>query len=272
MVHAELDPTSELAERAIELCGEAVRAGMNAPERHEAVFSELDGILERADADVVRLILHDGRYRAMRQAVLHLRAAYEYEREYLLAQNIIEAGSPSPASAFRSADWYEQATDFEMTALAPYRPKRMLFVGAGPFPTSPFSYMCADPAVSITCLDRSARAGETAAAVSKVFGFEDLRFIASDVLEFTGFAGFDCVIIGLVVGISTAEKSRIAMHLRQWVPPKTLLAFRTAVGSGAVIYPSADLSAFDDTGCRVLPDPPHKSFTLAIVNSVRLPS
>ena len=91
-------------------------------------------------------------------------------------------------------------------------------------------------------------------------------------LEFTGFAGFDCVIIGLVVGISTAEKSRIAMHLRQWVPPKTLLAFRTAVGSGAVIYPSADLSAFDDTGCRVLPDPPHKSFTLAIVNSVRLPS
>ena len=260
---------SDVATRAVDLCLEAVSTQADAINRREEVFAELDGILERASDEQIRQILSCGRYRAVRQLVYHTRAEYEYEREMLLAQDIVETGSEHPAAAFRSADWYDRATEFEMRALASYRPKRMLFVGAGPFPTSPFSYMRIDPEVSVTCLDRHESAGDIAREVAAIFGFDHFDAISSDILDFTGFADFDCVIIGLVVGTNDAEKARIAEHLKRWVPPDILLALRTAVGSGAVIYPEFDLSSFDGSKPRLLANPPHKSFTLAILERDR---
>jgi len=263
------DRSGVLAGRAVELCIEAVRSDEQASARREVVFAELDEILETADAGLVEEISEDPRYRDIQQDVHRVRAEYEYEREYLLAEEIIQANSETPALAFRSADWYEQATDFEMAALAGYQLKRMLFVGAGPFPTSPFSYMRADPEVSVTCLDRSDHAGGVALQIAGIFGFDGLEMISSDVLEFTDYGDYDCVMIGLVVGTSLADKNRIVDHLKTFVPPTTLLTFRTAVGSGTIIYPSVDFSRFDGADYQVLPDPPHKSFTMALINPAR---
>lgn len=265
----EIVGSSDFAMRAVELCFDAVHGNGEVAQRWEDAFTELDSILERADTEMVHRILNDDRYRAIRKSVHYVRAEYEYERELALAREIVSAGSAAPAAAFRSANWYDQATLFEMRALSRFRPKSLLFVGAGPFPTSPLSYMQADPSISVTCLERQQEARDIAVEVAGIFGFSDFDVVSSGLLEFTEFADFDCVIIGLVVGITETEKAEIAAHLKRWVPPETLLAVRTAVGSGRVIYPEFELSPFDNDEPRVLADPPHKSFTLAIVNPGR---
>jgi nicotianamine synthase-like protein len=257
-------PAVGMAGRAVALCIDAVNEQSYAG--REQVFTELDHILARLEPAKITSVLGDPAYIAMRENVHSVRADYEYQREYVLAKEIIGAHNRAPARAFRSAEWYSQATHFEMQALIPYQPRRMLFVGSGPFPISPLSYMAEDPAVEVTCLERSPDASEHAVEVAKVFGFDQLKVITADAFDVADYDDFDCVMVGLVVGTSDSDKNRIVDHFLRRVPNSTLLTFRTAVGSGRVIYPSIEPGRFGDAPYTELPDPPHESFTMVLLD------
>ncbi len=255
-----------LLDRALALCEAVVEETASSPAARERLFSELDEILDRAGEDLIESILAHGRFIAIRERVHDVRAEYEYQRETVVAENMIRAKSDAAAQEFRSRDWYDKAVDFESKALAPWNPKRLVFVGAGPFPTTPFNYMNHNPDSTVVCLEKSGDAAALSREVAKILGFGRLEIITADAHTYDAYDDFDCVMVGLVVGTSARDKSRIVDHFLGAVPENSVLTFRTAVGPGRVIYPSVDLAQLEGLDYRIMPDPPHKSFTMILVD------
>lgn len=252
-------------DHALALCVDAVQAP-NAPyAEQERLFAKLDDLL-LSDEGLVDWLLEDPRYRTIRPEFLLVRAKYEYERERALANAIIASGDESPLRAFRSTDSYEAAHAFELRALARFRLQRVLVVGSGPFPTTALSLMCTDPQISVTCIERREEGCALAMQVARICGCEGLRIIHADALDVTDFSNYDCVHVGTVVGVLDAEKRRVVEHFRRYVPPSTLLIFRTAVGPGRVIFPSVGLDSLEGISFRILPDPPHKTYTMILTD------
>lgn len=253
-------------QRSIELCQAVVRLDEEDTDGQEILFAELDDLLDVAQDHEVTEILTDPRFLSVKDRIHEIRAHYEYRREMLLADEIIANHSTQVAEDFRSHDWYDKALDFETTALAPYQRKHILFVGSGPFPTSPMAFLRNNPGARVTCMERYKPACERAEKVAAIYDLPDLEIINTDGAAETDFTAYDCVIVGLVVGAVDDHKSNIVDQFMEHVPPGILLCFRTADGSGRVIYPSVDMSAFDNVNHTLLEAPPHKSFTLVIVD------
>ncbi len=258
--------TGELINRAVGLCADVVRAASDSDPRLERIFTELDDILMDLDDGQVAAVRQDPRYSAIRERFHLIRAEYEYRREIAVAQTIVDAGRVSAVEQFRSADWYEIAQDFEVRSLAPFQCERMLWLGTGPFPTSPLYFARANPGLSIVCVDNDAEACRLAKDVVRIFDCPALEIVHADALELTDFSYYDCVMVGLVVGVVDADKKRVVEHFTRHVPPETLLTFRTAVSSGAIIWPSIDLHLFDGIAHRLLPDPPQKLYSLIVAD------
>lgn len=248
-------------DRALTLCQKVVRVPTPPHREQEHLFAELDALLASTDEGVTRSILQSPRFRAIRQRLHLVRAEYEYVRERILARAIIAAGSEAPLREFRSAGWYEEAHAFEMRALAPFGPARLLVVGAGPFPTTALSFMRAHPHASVACIERREEACTLALEVARICGCERLQVIHAEALNVSDFSDYDCVIVGTVVGVTDAEKRQVIEHFKSRVPRSTLLVFRTAIGPGTIIYPSVDLETLENIEYRVLVDPPQKTFT-----------
>ncbi|MEM8839374.1 MAG: nicotianamine synthase family protein [Pseudomonadota bacterium] len=247
------------------LCFDIVTHDLADGAKQEHLFAEIDEILERLPAKDIDALLRSSSFGSIRNRVHEIRAAYEYQRELELSREIIARENAAVANAFRSHDWYDKALDFETKALSEYAPKRLLFVGSGPFPTSPMAFQRNDPAAKVTCMDRSGEACALAREVSAIFGMPDLDIVHADGAAKTDFSTYDCVIVGLVVGATERDKAEIVNHFLHYVPTSSLLCFRSATGSGRVIYPSVNLQALDGYDIDVLESPPHKSFTLVIV-------
>ncbi len=54
------------------------------------------------------------------------------------------------------------------------------------------------------------------------------------------------------------------------VPHCAQFAFRTAVGPGTIVYPSISPVRLRGLAYRVIPNPPHKSFTFLLVDRLEL--
>jgi len=256
----------EARERALALCLRAVdppKPGLAVLER---LFAELDELLFGVDESFTRWILEHPRFRPIRGRLHAIRAEYEYDRERELARALIAAGDASPLARFRSAAWYEEAHNFELAALAPYAPRRVLVVGAGPFPTTAISFMQAHPEASVSCIELRAEAYTLATQVARISKCEDLRVIHADALTIEDFSAYDCVIVGTVVGVGEDEKRRVVEHFLTHVPTSTLLVIRTAIGPGRIVYPSVDLAQLAGIHFRVLADPPQETFTMIITD------
>lgn len=249
----------------VSLCVDISNTPIENLDRLEALYSVLDPILDKAGPETIQAVLDDPLFQQNRDQLHTKRAHYEYDRESLLADEIIAQHSADIATGFRSHDWYDKALDFETKALAPYALKNILFVGSGPFPTSPMAFLRNNPKAQVSCLERYEDACERGRLVADIFGMGALTFINQDSLDITDFSSFDCVIVGLVVGAVSEQKARIVKHFLDHVPDHTLLCFRTADGSGQIIYPTVDLDHLDGLSFNVLEGPPHKSFTLIIV-------
>ena len=257
--------SSAEADRALALCLEAVRAP-NAPyAEQERRFARLDDLL-LSDEGLAEPLLEDPRYQRIRDDFLLVRAAYEYERERVLAEAIIAAGDDSPLDAFRATGSYEAAHAFELDALASFAPERVLVVGAGPFPSTALAFLRAYPQASVACIERREEGCRLASQVARICGCEGLRVICADALEVSDFSDYDCVHVGTVVGVLDAEKRRVVAHFRRFVPPSALLVFRTAVGPGRVIFPSVDLDSLAGLDYRILADPPQKTYTMILTD------
>lgn len=253
-------------ERALALCLAATAQPLPSASEQERLFSELDGLLFGVDDDFTRWILEHPDFMAIRERLHTVRAEYEYDRERDLARALVAAGDESPLAKFRSAAWYEEAHEFELAALAPYAPERVLVVGAGPFPTTAISFMRAHPDARVACVEVRAEAYTLATQVARISDCERLEVIHADALMLDDFSDYDCVIVGTVVGVGDAEKRRVVSHFLDRVPPATLLILRTAIGPGRIVYPSVDLRQLSGIGYQVLVDPPQETFTMIITD------
>jgi Nicotianamine synthase protein len=256
----------EARERALALCLRVTSEPTPSPAEQERLFAELDELLFGVDEKFTRWILEHPRYRPIRGYLHEIRAQYEYDRERALARRLVAAGDESPLAGFRSASWYEEAHQFELDALAPYAPKRLLVVGAGPFPTTALSFMRAHRDATVACVELRAEAYTLATQVARISNCEALQVIHADALTLEDFSAYDCVIVGTVVGVSEAEKRRVIEHFLEFVPASTLLVLRTAIGPGRIVYPSVDLSQLAGIEYRLLTDPPQETFTMIITD------
>jgi len=256
----------EARERALALCLLVTAKPTPSPAEQEHIFAELDELLLGVDEAFTRWILEHPQFLPIRECLHEIRAEYEYDRECDLARALVAAGDESPLARFRSADWYDAAHKFELNALAPFAPKRVLVVGAGPFPTTALSFMQAHPEASVSCIEIHAEAYTLATQVARICHCEALRIIHADALRLEDFSDYDCVIVGTVVGISEIEKARVVEHFLKFVPASTLLVIRTAIGPGRIVYPSVDLTQLAGIEYRVLTDPPQETFTMIITD------
>jgi len=259
------DNIQNASDEIVTLCVEIAGTPIDDLDRLERLYSKLDPILDVANQETVELVLSHPTFQENRDQLHTKRAHYEYDREKLLADEIIAEHNAAVASKFRSHDWYDKALDFETAALAPYKLQNILFVGSGPFPTSPMAFLRNNPSAKVSCMERYEVACEKARKVADIFGMDALNIINEESTDVTDFSNYDCVIVGLVVGAVQEQKAQIVKHFLDHVPDKTLLCFRTADGSGQIIYPSVDLDHLAGLNYNVLKSPPHKSFTLVIV-------
>ncbi len=256
----------EAREHALTLCLAASAQPTPSPAEQERLFAELDDLLLGVDEEFTRWILEHPRFQPTKQRLHQIRAEYEYDRERDLARALVAAGDESPLASFRSAGWYEEAHRFELQALAPYAPQRLLVVVAGPYPTTALSFMHAHPGTSVACIELRAEAFTLATQVARISHCEGLQVIHGDALNLEDFSDYDCVIVGTVVGVSEAEKNRVVEHFLKFVPASTLLILRTAIGPGKIVYPSVDLNQLAGIEYRVLTDPPQETFTMIITD------
>lgn len=256
----------EARERALALCLEAVDERAPPPAEQERLFAELDGLLAGVDEAFTQWILQHPRFVPIRERLHDVRADYEYDRERDLARALVAAGDESPLGKFRSAGWYEEAHEFEIEALRPYALKRLLIVGAGPFPTTALSFMRAHPDARVACIELRAEAYTLATQVARISRCEDLEVIHADAMDLEDFSAYDCVLVGTVVGVSAAEKRRVVEHFLSRVPASTLLILRTAIGPGKIVYPSVDPEQLTGIEYEVLLDPPQETFTMIITD------
>lgn len=254
----------EARHRALALIARVTADPIPPPREQERLFAELDELLFGVDDAFTRWILEHDRFRPIEERLHGIRAEYEYDRERDLARALVAAGDESPLAGFRSASWYDDAHNFELEALAPYAPRRLLMVGAGPFPTTAISFMRAFPDVSVACIELRREAYTLATQVARISGCEGIRMIHADALDMRDFSDYDCVLVGTVVGVTRTERRRVVEHFLEWVPPSTLLVLRTGIGPGRVVYPSVDVSLLEGIEYRVLQDPPQETFTMII--------
>ena len=253
-------------ERALALCLDVTAEPLPSPPEQERLFAELDALLFGVDDAFTDWILQHPDFGPIRERPHAVRAEYEYDRERDLARALVAAGDESPLARFRSAGWYEEAHAFELAALAPYAPERVLVVGAGPYPTTAISFMRAHPHAHVACVELRAEAYTLATQVARISDCEELEVIHADALKLRDFSDYDCVIVGTVVGVSELEKRRVVSHFLDHVPPSTLLVLRTAIGPGRIVYPSVDFRQLERVEYRVLVDPPQETFTMIITD------
>lgn len=242
--------------RILEICQEVLSSA-----EKETLYSTLDSLIMGLQEPDVDAIVQELQVLDIHEPLLLDRATYEYDREVILAEKIIEAGDPSPLENFRSTEWYEDAHRFENSALAKHSPTNILMVGCGAFPSTALSLMNSFPDANLVCLDKSAIAYHLAIQVSEIFGHE-LYGGCVDVLKLPGWTleEYDCILVGTVVGVGPADKKAVVDHFLQYTPSSTTLALRTAVGPGKIIYPVIPDTSFG----RVLLDPPQKTWTTVI--------
>jgi len=256
----------EARERALALCLLVTAKPTPSPVEQERFFAELDALLFGVGEAFTQWILEHPQFQPIREYLHEVRAEYEYDRECDLARALVAAGDESPLARFRSASWYDDAHKFELAALEPFAPKRVLVIGAGPFPTTALSFMQAHPDACVTCIEIRAEAFTLATQVARICHCEALQIIHADALSLEDFSAYDCVIVGTVVGVSEIEKKRVVEHFLKFVPTSTLLVIRTAIGPGKIVYPSVDLTQLAHINYRVLTNPPQETFTMIITD------
>ena len=85
----------------ISLCLEIAETSIDNLDRLETLYSKLDPILDLADRETVELVLNHPTFQENRDQLHTKRAHYEYDREKLLADEIIAEHNADVAEKFR---------------------------------------------------------------------------------------------------------------------------------------------------------------------------
>ncbi|MBI1309300.1 MAG: hypothetical protein GC129_05580 [Proteobacteria bacterium] len=121
--------------------------------------------------------------------------------------------------------------------------QRVLFVGSGPLPLSPW-LMSARHGLTVDMLDKDASAHHCALPwLQKLPGHQNLRCLHADILHMNNFSAFHAVFLGAMVGTTQDEKRTILSHLHTAMLPGQPLLARSAKGLRQLLYPQLPAAA-----------------------------
>lgn len=177
---------------------------------------------------------------------LNAEAGFELEKYW--GERIQKAADPkAELQQFPLWDNYIRLTGLDVVAMRRELPdmKRVLFVGAGPLPLTAY-IMATEYGLDVTNLDIDGDATCCATAwMERLLASGPLPCVHMDVMDFTGFAEYDAVVLAAMVGLDTASKQRVLTHLHSHLRADQLLLVRC----GSLLYPQ--LTAQDMTGFNV---------------------
>lgn len=203
---------------------------------------------------------------AVRSSLVQLCAEGEHELERAWAARIAAADGPvEELRDFPYLENYVRLTRLELATLRRLgaRPRRVLFVGAGPLPLSPL-LLAAALGTEVDTLDRDpdavAAAGGVAAALGAALAPEH-----GDLANCSDLGRYDLVILAALVGTTPDAKRRHLAHLARVMRPGAVLLARSARGLRTLLYPPVDATALGGFDVRLVVHP-----SGPVINSVVL--
>lgn len=258
-------PTAAQDKRQIiALCEQLVNSQRATLAQTGNLFTQLNTVLLRQSRHSIDDLLGSEPFTALHKTLWHVRSAYEGKNEKRLAEQMLALDKPVYECGLNAKDWYAATHNFEINALAKYRPQSLLFAGAGALPTSAIAFAVAFPEAEIVALDHSRQACELAQRVATKLGVDNLRTQHADIRDIYDFSAYDCVINAVLLGITPDEKKNLCAHLLEHIPEHTLLAIRIAFAHGRVFYPGLEAQDLQSLQLHRLRPPTDLVCTLAV--------
>ena len=242
--HAARDPAPD-PENALELCLQAVASDTDEAQRWD-VLEELEILLPALGTNEITDLLSEPGYRAIRGQLLRVRAQTWFTHECELARQALAHDASSALRNLFGDHIPREAYADELAMLQPLAPRRILILGSGACPMSAVVIQDAFPNSTVVGLDRSEEACTLSARLLATSGYKAIKIQHGDARNPADIGEFDCVIMALCVGVDEADKRHILRELKTHANPDTILAVRTAVDWGRVLYPCVDLPEIAD--------------------------
>jgi SAM-dependent methyltransferase len=249
VTHNRVQPLAGDSGEALSLCFRAVAPQTSGADRWD-ILEELEILLPTLGAHEIEDLLGASDYCGIRGELLAVRADTWFERECGLARRWLDHCESSVLRNLFCDHIPREAYADELSVLQPFDPQRILIIGSGACPMSAVVVQDAFPAATVVGLDRSAEACELSARLLSASGYAAVTIRHGEAGDAADVAEFDCIIMALTVGTDESDKLRIISDLKSSADPGAILAVRTAVDWGRVLYPSVYLSVVVDKTVR----------------------
>ncbi|HYO74009.1 MAG TPA: nicotianamine synthase family protein [Archangium sp.] len=225
----------------------ATAPSLEPTEEVSRLFRELVGIsISPLHAAEASRVLADPILDAIRENLWRVCSRGEYALERQWAIRALEAAQPwEELRRFPYYANYEKLTRLEFNSLrgaSEEPPRRVLFVGSGPLPLT--SILLAHRyGLHVSNLEIDEHAWRISRELSRRLGLEErMVYQRADVLSCSDLAGYDCVFLAALVGMSRREKVRLLRHLAEHMRPGALLLVRSSQRLRGLLYPEVDVS------------------------------
>ena len=225
----------------------------------EADFAELEKAICEMPSSCFNKVLSRASAHGWLSALRRLRAAYEFDKEIIVAKAILDA----PDSAKRleqliqSERYWTLSSELERVL---QDRRRILSVGSGPLPLTGLTIASALQ-LRVTCFDRDVSACDISRRLVRRTGYRHLvEVVTADALEIADLHQFDAVICAALLGVETRierhdRKTEIVLHLLANLSPTATLVQRDPAGLGRLFYPPLELPDSQDVEVeRMMPN------------------
>ncbi|MEO1067000.1 MAG: nicotianamine synthase family protein [Pseudomonadota bacterium] len=216
----------------------------------EALYAELETLMQRADDATSHAILQDPSILALLPQLHRIRAAYEFDKELAEARSLLQADHPGRALAdltHHQRYW----TLPDPVARALQGAKHIAVVGSGPLPLTALAI--ADHLdCSITCFERDETAfniGNDVLALSPLS--EKITCLKKGTTSHDSFGEFDAIFTAVLMGVSLDQqeahwpKSKSIEAFFSTARPNMKVIMRDPFRLGQLFYPAASTSAIN---------------------------
>ncbi len=231
---------SQGAKKALSLCLKAVAQEADQAQCGETLDA-LERLLPGLESSDIDKIISEPAYCAIRQRLLRVRAQTWFTQECELARRMLEHDPATALLSLFGDHIPREAYADELAVLRPLHPQKILILGSGACPMSAVVIQDAFPLTTVVGLDRSQEACTLSARLLAASSYSAVTIQHGEAQNPKNIGEFDCVIMALTIGVDEAEKRRIISELKTHANPDTVLAVRTAVAWGRVLYPAIDL-------------------------------
>ncbi len=213
----------------------------------EPLYAELDRIVAAASRPLTQDVLDHPRVARITPSLHALRAAFEQDKEAVLARALLAAGDSRGRlkELLRQEAYWAFGPEIRR-ALAGSR--RILVAGSGPLPLTGLG-IAAGLGAQVTCLERDPEAlelGERVIAISDQV--PRMRSLQSDIKAMEDLGDYDAVVGAVLLGVDTeargtSRRTEIARHMILRMRPGAPLVLRDPHDLGRLFYPALSESA-----------------------------